>query len=305
MARLPGWDAEDHVAALAAVRHACAAAPALGRSRSCADVSASGRLGEDPARRFLETHFRAEPIDGEGLLTGYFSPSYPARSNRVGEFTAPVRPAPLEPDATPDRATIEQTPAPDALAWMRPEDLFFLQVQGSGVLTFADGSRRRAVFAAANGQPFVAIAQLMVARGLIASHEASASAIHDWLAAHRGAEADAVMDQDPRYIFFRLVADDGGEPQGASGAVLIPGRSLAIDPAYHPNFELLWIDARGGALNGAHPVYQRLAVALDHGGAITGPVRADLYIGSGPVAGEEAARIRHTLRLYRVVPAQP
>ena len=42
---------------------------------------------------------------------------------------------------------------------MRPEDLFFLQMQGSGVLTFPDGGRARAVFAASNGQPFVAIAR--------------------------------------------------------------------------------------------------------------------------------------------------
>jgi membrane-bound lytic murein transglycosylase A len=145
----------------------------------------------------------------------------------------------------------------------------------------------------------------MVARGLIAPREASAGAIHDWLAAHRGAEATAVMDQDPRYIFFRLVPADGGEPRGASGVALVPGRSLAVDPTFHPNFEPLWIDAQGGALKGAHPIYQRLAVALDRGGAITGPVRADLYVGSGPVAGEEAARIRHTLHLYRLVPVEP
>jgi membrane-bound lytic murein transglycosylase A len=113
-----------------------------------------------------------------------------------------------------------------------------------------------------------------------------------------------VMDQDPRYIYFRLVPDDGGEPQGASGAVLIPGRSLAVDPAYHPYFELLWIDAHGG-LAGSHPDYQRLAVAMDRGDAIEGPVRADLFLGSGPGAGEEAGRVRHALRLYRIVPAEP
>ena len=31
---------------------------------------------------------------------------------------------------------------------MRPEDLFFLQIQGSGVLTFDDGRRQKAVYAA-------------------------------------------------------------------------------------------------------------------------------------------------------------
>jgi membrane-bound lytic murein transglycosylase A len=44
-------------------------------------------------------------------------------------------------------------------------------------------------------------------------------------------------------------------------------------------------------------------VALDTGGAIKGPVRADLSLGRGPAAGDEAARVRHRLRLYRIVPA--
>ena len=305
MAQLPGWAAEDHAAAFAAVRAACAAAPRAGRSRTCAEALRRGPLAEDGARAFLETRFRAEPLAGEGLLTGYFAPAYTARTSPQGDFTAPVRPAPASRDLAADRAAIERTAAPDALAWMRPEDLFLLQVQGSGVLTFADGTRQRAAFAGSNGRPFVAIAGPMVAEGRIAPAQASAGNVHDWLAAHRGAEAQAVMDLDPRYIFFRLAPDDGGEPQGASGAALIAGRSVAVDPAHHPYFELLWIDARGGGLNGARPSYQRLAVALDRGGAILGPVRADLFIGSGPAAGDEAARIRHTLRLYRVVPVEP
>jgi membrane-bound lytic murein transglycosylase A len=305
MAQLPGWAAEDHAAAFVAVRAACAAMPRVGRGGACAEALARGRLGEDAARSFLERSFRADPIAGEGLLTGYFSPGYEARSVPEGDFTAPVRTAPASRDPRPDRAAIEQTPAPDALAWMRPEDLFLLQVQGSGVLTFADGTRQRAAFAGSNGRPFVAIAKPMVAEGLIAPAEASAGIVHDWLAAHRGAEAEAVMDLDPRYIFFRLAPDDGGEPLGASGATLIAGRSLAVDPTYHRYFELLWIDASGGGLSGARSSYQRLAVAMDRGGAILGPVRADLFLGSGPSAGDEAARVRHALRLYRIVPVEP
>jgi membrane-bound lytic murein transglycosylase A len=301
MAQLPGWEAEDHAAAFAAVRRACAAEPRAGRSAVCAGVRASSSLGEDEARAFLERHFRAEPIAGEGLLTGYFSPTYEARAASDAEFTAPVRP-PMVFTETLDRAEIERLPAQDALAWMRPEDLFLLQVQGSGVLTFADGRRARAVYAGTNGRPFVAIAGPMVAEGLIVRADASSASVHAWLAAHRGPQAQAQMDKDPRYIFLRLVPDDGSEPAGASGARLIAGRSLAVDPAYHPDFELLWIDARGGTLTGGRPTYQRLAVALDRGGAIEGPVRADLYLGGGAKAGDEASRVRHTLRLYRILP---
>jgi len=301
LARLPGWDAEDHAAAFQVARRACADLPASARGAICAEALSHKALGDAAARVFLETHYRVQPLEGEGLLTGYFAPTYPARRSPGGDFSAPVRPPPADPSSAPGRAQLEREPAPDALAWMRPEDLFFMQVQGSGELTFEDGERRRAVFAATNGAPFVAIAKPMIAERLIGA--ADAGSLHDWLAAHRGPEADAVMAKDPRYVFFRLVADTGGEPQGASGAALIPGRSLAIDPAFHRYFELFWIDADGPTLSGARAGYRRLAVAMDRGGAIKGPVRADLYTGTGPRAGDEAARVRHALRLYRIVPA--
>ena len=57
-----------------------------------------------------------------------------------------------------------------------------------------------------------------------------------------------------------------------------------------------------GGTSGAFPTYRRLVAALDTGGAIKGQVRADLYLGEGAAAGTEAGRVRHTLRMYRLVP---
>jgi membrane-bound lytic murein transglycosylase A len=301
MATLPGWEGEDHAAAFAVVRRTCAESRSLAASRACAEAESRNGLGERAAKAFLERHFRAEPLAGEGLLTAYFAPTYDARHRRDREFSAPVRPAPADPEAAPDRAGVDRWPTDDALAWMRPEDLFFLQVQGSGTLNFPDGERERAVFAAANGRAFVAIARPLVAEGLIAPSEAGH--LHAWLADHRGPDAEAAMALDPRYIFFRLTPDDGGEPRGAAGVPLIPGRSVAVDTASHPFFELLWIDAADPTLRGARPSYQRLTVAQDIGNAIKGTARADLYIGQGERAGQEAASVRHVLRLYRIVPA--
>ena len=299
---LPGWWAEDHAAAFALLQRICAARPSLYGVGFCADAMRQGRLGDTDARAFLETRLRAEPVAGEGLLTGYFAPTYEARARRSDLFSAPVRPPPPDPAATPDRARIARWPTGDALAWMRPEDLFFLQVQGSGALVFPDGMRLRAVYAGSNGRPFVAIARNLIAEGRLAPDQAGT--LHAWLAAHRGPEAAAAMNEDPRYIFFRLEPDDGGEPRGASGLPLVSGRSLAIDPAAHPYGELIWIDAEDPTLSGARPRYQRLTAALDTGSAITGAARADLYVGRGQLAGEEAARVRHTLRLYRLIPAE-
>ncbi len=312
LAALPGWGDEDHVAALRAVQAACVAGRTPDLAAVCNAAAALDFLDEAGARAFLEANFRAIPVAAAGRLTGYFMPIYEARSARSDEFAAPVRPRPLDlppQDFSPtahapyaDRAAIEARPAADALAWMRPEDLFFMQIQGTGVLAFPDGERDKAVFAGDNGAPFVGVAQPMRARGLISDQGGTADAIHAWLAQHRGPEAEAIMSLDPRYVFFSLTRDDGRDPFGAAGQRLLAGRSVAVDPAWHAMGELLWLDAEAPALAGAFPSYRRLAVALDTGGAIKGQVRADLYLGRGPAAGLEAGRVRHQLTLYRLAP---
>lgn len=309
-AGLPGWADDDHAGALAAFIAGCAVARDPALAETCRQARAEGPLGEADARRFLETHFRPERLAATGLLTAYFTPIYEGRHRREGDFTAPVRPRPDDlprsaaagsPGSYADRAGIDRWPASDALAWMRPEDLLFLQIQGSGVLTFPGGERWRAVFDGANGAPFVGLAAPMRRLGLL-DQDTSGERIRAWLAGHRGPEADSVIEMDPRYVFFRLEADDGAEPAGAAGLRLIPGRALAVDPALHSMGEVLWVDACAPALPGAFPRYRRLAMALDTGSAIKGGVRADLYLGRGAGAGVEAGRVRHLLTLYRLVP---
>jgi membrane-bound lytic murein transglycosylase A len=110
------------------------------------------------------------------------------------------------------------------------------------------------------------------------------------------------MRLNPRYVFFRLAPDDGRPPVGSANAPLPAGRAVAVDPLFHPMGELLWIDGEAPLLAGAFPTYRRLVTALDTGGAIKGEVRADLYLGQGAAAGAEAGRVRHALRLWRLVP---
>lgn len=304
---LRGWEAEDHAAAFATFQATCAAARDPGLIQLCRDANALGPLDETRARRFFEARFRAEAAHGDGVLTAYFAPEYPARGKRTDEFSAPVRPRPADLGDTSqapylDRTAIEALPSGKPLAWMKPEDLFFLQVQGSGVLTFEDGRRMKALYAGNNGRPFVGLANPMRDRGLLAADNVSADSIRAWLADHRGPEAAAIMRLNPRYAFFSLGPDDGRPPVGSANVPLAGGRSLAIDPAFHQLGELYWIDAGAPILAGAFPTYRRLAMALDTGGAIKGDVRADLFIGAGQAAGAEAGRVRHTLKLYRLVP---
>ena len=299
---LPGWSGEDHLAALAAVAAACKVKPAASRD-ACSALAREAPSEDAEARRFIELWFRVRAEPGEGLLTAYYTPVYDARRSPRAPFTAALRPTPSDPGLLiASRSAIEAAPADDALAWLKPEDLFFLQIQGSAVLNFPGGERAKAGFASSNGQPFVALARVMRDQGLITDAGSSASAIHAWLADHRGSEADAVMDENPRYVFFRLRPDDGASPAGAGGVSLPPGRAVAVDPAFHAMGALLWIEAADPRLTGAKPAYRRLVAALDVGSAIKGEIRADLYTGQGDDAGDEAGHVRHRLTIYRLEP---
>jgi membrane-bound lytic murein transglycosylase A len=329
LSALPGWAEEDHLAALQAFQIGCGANRTPAWRAVCKRAKEQTAPDEAVARAFFEDNFKADVRPASGLLTAYFAPEYPAQTTPDEIFSAPVRskpgdmtmvdPGPGDPPGRktcrqtvdedqapcPDRADIEAEAVDAALAFMKPEDLFFLQIQGSGELSFPDGHRMKAIYAADNGRPFVGIARPMSEEGLLAPNRTSGDAIRAWLADHRGAEANAVMDKDTRYVFFNLVPDDAKDPAGAAGIALPAGRAIAIDPSFHAYGELYWIDAAAPVLSGGAKTYRRLAVALDTGSAIRGDVRADLYMGRGDRAGAEAGHVRHTLSLIRLVPIQP
>jgi membrane-bound lytic murein transglycosylase A len=309
---LPGWDQEDHLTALIAYATGCSARREPVSQVLCVEAKALVASHPTPsdARRFLEDRFVAveavAPEASRALLTSYFAPEYEARRRPDADYDAPVLAPPpgwRRGDRLADRAGIEASASSyEVLGWMRAEDLFFLQIQGSGYLTFADGSRVRAAYAADNGHPFVGIARPMADQGLLPPNGTSGDAIRAWLAAHRGPEARAVMALNPRYIFFRLDPDDGGHPAGAAGIPLPARRAIAVDPAFWTYGDPVWIEADGGNLRGARASYRGLVMALDTGSAIRGPVRADLYMGRGDAAGAEAGAVRHPLRMWRLVP---
>ncbi|WEK57773.1 MAG: MltA domain-containing protein [Candidatus Brevundimonas phytovorans] len=309
LAALPGWAEEDHLAAFRAYAVGCGPARRGGADAVClrARALSSSRLTPSEARAFLEANFVAVEArtddGGPGLLTAYFAPEYAARRAPDDEFDAPVLSRPANLSSVGDRAAIEAGSAQSsALAWMRAEDLFFLQIQGSGTLTFPDGARLRAAYAADNGARFVGIARPMAERGLLPQNGTSGDAIRVWLSAHRGAEARAVMALNPRYIFFTVSPDDGNEATGAAGVPLPARRSVAVDPSRWTYGDAVWIEADGGNLLGARASYRGLVMALDTGSAIRGPVRADLYVGRGDAAGQEAGAVRHPLRMWRLTP---
>ena len=89
------------------------------------------------------------------------------------------------------------------------------------------------------------------------------------------AKAIAYMNENPRYVFHRLIGASG--PVGALGVPIAAGRSLAVDPQFIPLGALMWLDTT--APNGKK--IQKLVNAQDVGRAIKGAIRGDYYWGSG------------------------
>ena len=273
-------------------------------------------------------------LRARGRLTGYYEPFVEVRDAPDAEFSMAIRAAPsLSPrmetaggltaligsiehpaprwtpghERAPARAEIERYGIGAPLAWGRPIDVFFLQIQGSGRLHYPDGSEARAAFAAHNGHQYVSIGRILLNRGELRPGQASKPDIQAWLEA-RGPDAwHELFNANPRYVFFRLepVVDPGLGPLGAEGLPLTPMASLAVDPAHHPWGAPIFVEA---ALPGA-PNWSGLVVAQDAGGAILGPGRGDLFYGWGPQAGARAGRqndpaAQWTILLPRAVAAR-
>ncbi|WP_375201756.1 murein transglycosylase A [Hyphococcus sp.] len=281
---------------------------------------------------------RAPPrIEHTGTFTGYFEPVYQASHTRTINHSAPVLPRPddlVEVDLGQFRDTlkgeriagrveggrlvpydareaIEATDHPDEapLAWLDPNDLFFLQIQGSGRLVFDDGGMMRVGYAAQNGHPYTAVGRVMVERGIMPLEEITMQSIRGWLDEAISTEARALREENASYVFFRSLedVDPALGPLGAQGAPLTPGRSLAVDRRYHALGAPVWVNidpmaSEEQTILSAKPI-RRLMIAQDTGGAIKGPVRGDVFWGAGDeaaaIAGAMNAKGRMTVLLPR------
>jgi len=181
------------------------------------------------------------------------------------------------------------------LLWVDdPVDAFFLEVQGSGRVELDDGSMVQLGYDGQNGQPYVALGKLLIERGELTRETTSMQTIRAWIKTHPAAGA-ALMDQNPSYVFFREMARDGAV--GSEGIVLTPGRSLAVDRNFVPLGAPLFVVAADERVS-----LRRLMIAQDTGGAISGPVRGDVFWGFGAEAEAMAGAMKARGRYFLFLP---
>ena len=178
-------------------------------------------------------------------------------------------------------------------------ELFYMQVQGSGLVRLEDGKSIRLVYAGKNGHPYTSIARSLMMRNQLAADEIDMDTVKAWLRAD-AIRGHALMRENASYVFFREAEGLEG-PLGAEGVPLTPGRSLAIDTAYHALGTPVFVSSIGLRGPGGLP-FRRLMIAQDVGSAIAGPQRGDIFFGTGDKAGSIAGRTRHTAEFHILVP---
>lgn len=189
------------------------------------------------------------------------------------------------------------------IAWVKdPVELFFLHIQGSGLLRLDDGRLLPMNYAGSNGRPYTSIGRLLVESGKISREQLSMQRLRRYLK-ERPEERDALLSRNESYVFFRF--GDGG-PLGSIEVPLTPGRSIATDSRIFPKGALAFVVSRRPVVDAQGKVtrwqpFSRFVLNQDTGSAIQGPGRVDIYFGTGPKAGLAAGAMNSSGRLYFLV----
>jgi membrane-bound lytic murein transglycosylase A len=333
---MPGWERDDLREAWPAFLSSCEVMVKRAAWKEPCSVARTVDAGNIGAiRAFFEAFFVPHQVynpDGSdnGLITGYYEPLLNGSRKRGGPYQTPLHRAPEDllivdlssvyPELKnmrlrgrvvgnkvvpyPARAELMHSPAlaGNELVWVdNPVDAFFLQVQGSGRVQFADSKETiRVAYADQNGHPYKSIGRYLVDKGELTMDQASAQGIKAWLAANPKRQQE-LLNANPGYVFFKeeKLSDPRKGPKGALGVPLTPQRSVAIDPQYIPLGAPVFLST---TLPGSNAPLQRMMLAQDTGGAIRNAVRADYFWGFGADAGDKAGKMKQRGMLWVLLP---
>lgn len=330
---LPGWDADQLEDSLPALIQSCLK---LNRHaqwiKLCDSAKALESSDTQSIRALFEHHFLPFLIvntDGSttGKVTGYYEPLLKGSLTKTKEYKYPVYAAPddlitvdtkrhpefekyrgsgrrvgklIKPYYTRSEIDAGLASLKDKeLLWVNDKvELFFLQIQGSGRIQLEDGDIVRLGYAKSNGHPYRSIGRILVSRGELTLSEASMQRIKEW-GQENPSEIDALLAENPSYVFFRKLPNHLNGPIGSLGVPLTPKRSVAVDNRFIPSGFPLFLSTTWP--NSSLPL-NRLVLAQDKGTAITGAVRADFFWGFGADAGLQAGKMKQPGTMWLLLP---
>ncbi len=320
---IDGWDQDNHAQIWPAIQSNCKAVSKRPDWKEiCAAVPLLNQPDDKSVKQFFENWFVPHQLYGQskkqqGLITGYYEPLLFGSRTPDQRYRYPIYQQPaslltielgeLYPSLKNKRIrglkkgnkiipfySREQIEANrellsgNELLWIDDRDaLFFLHIQGSGRVQLNEGKTVGVGYSNQNGHPYVAIGRILLEQGELEREKISLFTIRQWLQ-DNPAQAEDLLNKNPSYVFFELREQPEQGPVGSLNVPLTPERSLAIDPKLVDLGTPIWLSTNFPGELGKS--YQRLVIAQDTGGAIKGPLRADLFWGFGEYA-ERAAGV--------------
>jgi len=332
--QLEGWQEDRHAESWTALTRGCSK---LQTREEWADLCRAAEALAEPsdaqARDFYERWFVPHEVNGvggerTGLITGYYEPLLSGNRERSQRYRYPIYERPDDlikvelTDLYPElkgkrlrgrlvgnkivpyysRSLLDKDPSllsGHELLWVDdPVALFFLHVQGSGRVRMPDGKVVGVGYADQNGHPYQSIGRALITLGELEKDDVNLFSIREWLL-NNPERIDGLLGRNASYVFFseRPAPEEG--PYGSMNVPLVAERSIAVDPAVISLGTPVWLET---TLPDTREPYRRLMLAQDTGGAIKGPVRADVFWGLGERAERMAGLMKQTGQLYVLLP---
>ena len=274
--------------------------------------------------------YKAKNEDGseKGLITGYYQPLLKGSRTKTKKYKIPLYTPPLDlitvdlsgvyPDLKYKRLrgrvegnklipyfTREEISKKDyplqgnELLWVENSvESFFLEIQGSGVIKFEDGSTTQVGYADQNGHPYRSMGLALIRKGELKRHKVSMQSIKAWAKKNKR-KLQKFLNANPSTVFFRELPRGLPGPIGALGVPISSERSVAIDRRFIPLGAPIFLSTTEP---NSDVTLNKFMIAQDTGGAINGGVRADFYWGQGRKAGSKAGKMKQSGEIWVMLP---
>ena len=264
----------------------------------------------------------------EGLVTGYYQPLLKGSKKRSRKYQVPLYGPPsdlitvdlsevypdlkykrlrgrvegnkLIPYHTRKEITEDKYPLKgNELFWVKDAvEAFFLEIQGSGVIAFEDGTRTQVGYADQNGHPYRSMGRELIHKGELSRHKVSMQSIKAWAKKNKR-KLQRFMNANPSVVFFRELPPGLPGPIGALGVPITAERSVAVDRKFVPLGAPIILST---TQPNSKKTLKQIMVAQDTGGAIGGGVRIDYYWGQGNAPGRKAGSMKQQGKVWVMLP---
>jgi membrane-bound lytic murein transglycosylase A len=275
-------------------------------SRSPAELQAAVK------REFVFYKSVGKDNQGSVLFTGYFEPIYSASRTPSAEYRYPLYQLPADfgrwSSPHPTRAELEGEDGLGTksrlrgreLVWLRDRlEAFLVHIQGSAQLRLPDGRLMTVGYAGKTNYPYTSVGRELVKDGKLPLEGLTLPVLIDYFRSFP-AELSQYLPRNQSFVFFKET--NGAPATGSIGVPVTAERSIATDKSLMPPGALALINTRIPYPNAAGQLESRLVsryvLDQDTGSAIKGAGRVDIFMGTGPLAGDRAGVIGGTGELY-------